>query len=165
MQQLNVLNVELKWKEETKMNKLNPPTYFFVLLIISFISHILFPIKQILISPYNYISLFLILFGTIINIWTDNLFKKAKTTVKPTHYPSYFITKGPFKISRHPMYLGMAAVLFGEAVLLGSLITFIFPIIFIILMETLFIPIEEENLQKKFGNKYLNYKNKVRRWI
>jgi protein-S-isoprenylcysteine O-methyltransferase Ste14 len=107
----------------------------------------------------------LILFGTIINIWTDNLFKKAGTTVKPTLLPKYFITKGPFKISRHPMYLGMVAVLFGEAMILGTFITFIFPIIFIILMEILFIPIEEENLQKKFGNKYLDYKNKVRRWI
>jgi protein-S-isoprenylcysteine O-methyltransferase Ste14 len=127
--------------------------------------HLLIPIKQILLSPYNYIGILLILFGTIINIWTDNLFKKAGTTVKPKLLPKYFITKGPFKISRHPMYLGMAAVLFGESILLGSLIAFAFPIIFIILMEILFIPIEEKNLQKKFGRKYLNYKKTVRRWI
>ena len=105
------------------------------------------------------------MFGIILNIWSDLLFKKKKTTVKPHKTPSLLVISGPFRISRHPMYLGMVAILLGTAILHGTLITFLFPIIFIILMEIVFISTEEKNLEKAFGEKYLNYKKKVRRWI
>ena len=63
------------------------------------------------------------------------------------------------------MYLGMNLILWGISILLGSLITFIFPIVFIILIKRLFIEFEENNLEKRFGKRYIDYKKKVRRWI
>lgn len=93
------------------------------------------------------------------------MFKKKKTTVKPFKKPTELIIIGPFKISRHPMYLGMVAVLLGVAILHGTLITLIFPVIFIVLSEKLFIPYEESNLKEVFGENYINYKNRVRRWL
>jgi len=63
------------------------------------------------------------------------------------------------------MYLGMAAILLGFAIYLGTLVTFTFPAIFIIIIETLFIPDEERKLEKIFGEKYKEYKNKVPQWI
>ncbi len=75
------------------------------------------------------------------------------------------ITSGLFKISRNPIYLGMLLILLGEAILLGSIITFIFPLLFIISTNVAVIPIEEKMLEKRFGKKYLDYKNKVGRWI
>ena len=38
-------------------------------------------------------------------------------------------------------------------------------ILLILLMELLFIPIEEKNLEQVFGTEYRDYKKKVRRWI
>jgi len=63
------------------------------------------------------------------------------------------------------MYLGMLIILIGIAILMGSLITFIFPIIFFVIINWFFIPMEEKNMEIKFGKKYSEYKNKVRRWI
>jgi protein-S-isoprenylcysteine O-methyltransferase Ste14 len=145
--------------------KIFPPTYFFILLMLSVILHFVFPIMKIIPSPYNYLGILLVLFGIIINIWADRIFKTEKTTVKPDESPDVFILSGPFKFTRNPMYLGMLSILLGVAVFLGSLITFIFPVLFIVLMNLLFIPVEEKNLQKKFGKKYIDYKKKVRRWI
>lgn len=142
-----------------------PPVYFIIFLVLSIILHFVFPIEKFIYVPYTYTGFLLIVFGGILNLWSDSLFKKSKTTVKPHEKPTSLEVSGPFRISRHPMYLGMAAILLGLAVLHGTLITFIFPIIFIILMETIFIPMEEKNLEKSFGKKYLNYKKKVRRWI
>jgi protein-S-isoprenylcysteine O-methyltransferase Ste14 len=59
----------------------------------------------------------------------------------------------------------MAAILFGTAVLLGTLIPFVFTVLFILIIETLFIPDEEERLEKIFGAEYREYKMRVRRWI
>ena len=145
--------------------KIMPPTYFIVFLILSILLHFIFPIKKIIFVPYSYFGWLFILIGTILNIWADFVFKKSKTTVKPYEIPTSFQTIGPFCISRHPMYLGMMLVLLGVGIIHGTLVSFIFPIIFIIIMEKLFIPIEEKNLEKKFGNKYTNYKKRVGRWI
>lgn len=142
-----------------------PTTYFIMFLIFSVTFSFIFPVKKIIFPPYTSFGWLLILLGIILNIWVDLLFKKKRTTVKPHEIPSSFETSGPFFISRHPMYLGMTLILFGVAILHGTLITFISPIIFIILMEKIFIPTEEKNLEKKFGKNYLNYKKKVRRWI
>ena len=147
------------------MKKIMPPTYFIIFLVLSIVLHFVFPTKKIIFYPYSQIGWLFIIFGGVLNIWTDRLFKIKKTTIKPGEKSKKLVTDGPFKISRHPIYLGMTFILFGIALLHGTLITFIFPIFFIILTEKLFIPIEEKNLEKTFGKKYLDYKKKVGRWI
>jgi protein-S-isoprenylcysteine O-methyltransferase Ste14 len=148
-----------------EQNKIMPTTFFLVFLLFSIVLHFLFPIKKFIFPPYTYTGFILIGFGAILNIWTDLVFKKKKTTVKPYEDPTALITVGPFRISRHPMYLGMFLVLSGVAVSHGTLITFVFPFVFVVLMELLFIPFEEKNVERIFGEKYLDYKRKVRRWI
>ena len=146
-------------------SKIMPPTYFYMFLLLLIGLHFVFPIKKIIFLPYSYLGIIFLVIGIILNIWSDYLLKKKKTTVKPYENPTELIVSGPFAVSRHPMYLGMMFILLGIAVFLGSLITFIFPPLFVILMEIMFIPFEEKNLEKIFGKKYLNYKKKVRRWI
>jgi len=79
--------------------------------------------------------------------------------------PNKLVTSGPFRFSRNPNYLGMALLLFGIAILLGNLSAFISPMLFVVLIDIFVIPVEEKNLEKKFGKKYLDYKNRVRRWF
>ena len=142
-----------------------PPTYFFILLFLSIGLHFIFPIKKIIFPPYTYLGFVFIAFGIVLNIWADFLLKKKKTTVKPYKNPTQLITSGSFSISRNPQYLGFAAILLGISINHGTLITFLSPIIFVILMELLFIPFEEKNLERIFRKKYLGYKKRVRRWI
>lgn len=146
-------------------NKILPPTYFLISLTLIIGLNFIFPITKIISSSYIWLGVILIFFGGVLNLWTNNVFKKVKTTVKPYEKPSTLIVSGPFRLSRHPMYLGMTAILFGMSILLGSLTPFIFPIIFVILMQTLFISTEEKNLEAVFRQKYLDYKKKVRCWI
>lgn len=145
--------------------KIMPTNYFIAFLALSIALHFLFPIKKVVYPPYTYAGFIMILFGAIMNLWTDRLFKENNTTVKPYLEPTSLITSGPFSLSRHPMYLGMASVLLGVAVNHGTIITFVFPLLFVILMETLFIPFEEETLIRTYGVDYRDYQSKVRRWI
>ena len=145
--------------------KIMPTNYFIAFLALSIALHFLFPIKKVVYPPYTYAGFIMILFGAIMNLWTDRLFKENNTTVKPYLEPTSLITSGPFSLSRHPMYLGMASVLLGVAVNHGTIITFVFPLLFVILMEILFIPFEEETLIRIYGVDYRDYQNKVRRWV
>jgi protein-S-isoprenylcysteine O-methyltransferase Ste14 len=63
------------------------------------------------------------------------------------------------------MYLGVSSLLLGIGFILGSVTSFVGFILFIILIEVIFIPEEEKNLQAQFGEEYEAYKQKVRRWI
>jgi protein-S-isoprenylcysteine O-methyltransferase Ste14 len=146
--------------------KLLPPTVFYTVFLLSVASHFVVPTVTLIRPPYSFLlGVPLILFGAILNIWADSLFKKRNTPVKPMEMPVTFVTDGPFRISRHPMYLGMVAILLGVAVVLGSILPFAFPILFVALMERLFIPLEEANLERAFGDDYRAYKKSVRRWI
>ena len=145
--------------------KLMPPMIFYSFILLTIILNLFLPIKKVIVQPYNSLGIVLILVGLLIDVWAWMLFRRKKKTLNPYKIPSKLETGGIFKISRNPMYFGMDLVLWGLSIFLGSLITLIFPIIFIVLIERLFIEFEEKNLEKRFGKRYIDYKKKVRRWI
>ncbi len=147
------------------MKKILPPSYFFICLIISAALHFLILTKQIINYPFNMIGFLFFIAGGGLNIWADQLMKKEKTTVKPFEKPAVLIQSGPFNFSRNPMYLGMALLLFGFDIILGSLMSFIGLILFVFIIESFFIPDEEKILLSQFGEEYEAYKKKVRKWI
>lgn len=146
-------------------HKILPPTYFYSSIGLSIILHFIFPIRQVIFPPWTYLGILPISFGILINIWADRLFKQNNTTENPFKVPSSLVISGPFKISRHPMYSGMVTILFGISLILGSPVPFLFPLLFFLLMEFLFIPYEEKNMERIFKNEYRAYKKKVRRWV
>ncbi len=127
--------------------------------------HFVLPIAQLVQTPYRYTGIPLIGIGLWLNIRADSLFKRKRTTVKPFEEPAALIEEGPFRISRHPMYLGMVVALLGVAIILGSLIAFLAPITFFIAMSVVFISSEEKDMGEAFGKEYLAYKARVRRWL
>lgn len=121
---------------------------------------------KIVYSPWTFLGIPLIIFGLYLNwVHVYNAFIKAKTHFDVYKKPNAFVTSGFFKISRNPTYLGMLLTLVGVSIFLGSLSTFILPIIFVMLIDIFTIPIEEKNLEKKFGKEYIDYKKRVRRWV
>ena len=145
--------------------KILPPTYFNSAIALIIIIYFIFPISEIIYFPWNLLGLLSALTGVILNLHTDNLFKKYATTVQPFEESSNLITNGMFRLSRNPMYLGMSLILLGMSIFLGSIGPFFVILIFVILMDQIFIRVEELMLEKKFGDKWLKYKNSVRRWI
>ena len=142
-----------------------PPTYFLLCLAGGIGVHFVVPIVQIIPWPYRLASLIAFLLGSWITIWTDQMFKRLGTTVKPHLDPSILITNGPFRISRHPMYLGMTMILLGVAILSGSVSAFISPIVFALIMQVQFIPLEERTMQRVFGEQFTTYQERVRAWL
>ena len=116
-------------------------------------------------APYTYLGLGVIILGVFLNIWSTKLLREKKTTVNFDETPNKLVETGPFNISRNPIYLSGFILLVGIAILLGSAITFIFPLLLLLIMDRLYIPSEEKSLEQTFGQQYLAYKQRVRRWI
>ena len=147
------------------LRKALPPTYFTISIITMLILHFCIPVQYLLHYPYTLFGILFLIAGAILNLWSDQLFKKHKTTVKPFENSTVLITHGPFRFSRNPMYLGMIFILTGLFLLLGSLSTMLVIPIFIFGIQHNFIIAEENALSKTFGQKFHNYKRQTRRWM
>jgi protein-S-isoprenylcysteine O-methyltransferase Ste14 len=92
-------------------------------------------------------------------------FRKHETTVMPYEQSSALVTDGFYEFSRNPMYVAMLLLLVGVAWLLGSAMAFLpVPLLYLVLRFRV-IPMEEGMLEETFGEEYLDYKRKVRRWL
>ena len=94
-------------------------------------------------------------------------FYKSKANINPIHLEksNVFVVNGIYRFSRNPMYLSLAGLLVAWAVYLQSAVSFLGVVLFIYLITQWQIKPEEYWLEKKFGESYLAYKKKVRRWI
>jgi protein-S-isoprenylcysteine O-methyltransferase Ste14 len=102
-----------------------------------------------------------------LDLWSLFLFLKKHTTANPMkpQNTSGIVTTGLYKISRNPMYVGLLTILTGYAVWLGSLTPFLMLPVFYALITEMQVKPEEKILEQKFGDEYLNYKNRVKRWL
>lgn len=145
--------------------RLTPDNYFVLFLALSILFHLAIPMFRLIPFPWNLTGIILIVAGIIMTIITNAALLKNRTSIQPFETPDVLITSGLFRLSRNPLYLGMGIALFGVVFTLGTLSSFISPIIFVIVLNLLIIPLEEKKLELVFGTKYLDYKTKTRRWF
>jgi protein-S-isoprenylcysteine O-methyltransferase Ste14 len=107
-----------------------------------------------------------IIVGWFIMFWPVIAFFSTRGTPVPFNPPPKLITTGPYAYIRNPMLLGMFIFMIGLGVLFGSLsLIFIFTPLFIVINILYIKAIEEKEMEKKFGSKYLEYKKRVPMFI
>lgn len=94
-------------------------------------------------------------------------YRKAHTTVDPRAgaTPSSLMTSGANSLSRNPMYVGMLGLLVANAIRLRSLRALIPAAAFGVWIDRVQIPAEEQVLAQRFGNDYVAYHRRTRRWL
>ena len=142
-----------------------PTTYLLVAIVAMVALNYLFPAVWIIPPLWNLLGIIPLAFGIIINLIADQAFHKTNTTVKPFEESTALIKEGVFRISRNPMYLGFVLVLTGIAVLIRSLAPYAIIFAFVILMDRMYIRVEERMLAEKFGTEWEDYKRSTRRWL
>jgi protein-S-isoprenylcysteine O-methyltransferase Ste14 len=147
------------------MHKLSPPTYFFGAVILAVLLHLVLPWRPLLFFPWRLFGLIPLGAGIAFNLIADRDMKRHATPVKPFEPAARLLTGGVFAISRNPMYLGMALILLGLAVLLGTVTPFLPALALPILLDRVFIEPEERMLEEQFGERFLRYSDKVSRWL
>jgi len=127
----------------------------------------LLPVHLFLSPPTNiFSSLPLLIIGASLALWTVYTFFKARGTPVPLNPPQKLVIGGLYAYVRNPMLLGWFIMLFGVGVLLNSIsLIFIFTPLFIYLNVLYVKTIEEKEMEKKFGEEYLVYKESVPMFI
>ena len=103
--------------------------------------------------------------GLLIIAFSFREFARARTTIRPDRAANALLHTGPFGYSRNPLYVAVMIVIMGVSFLVNSLwiLGMLFPLFF--LMSQTVISAEERYLESKFGQQYLDYKKRVRRWL
>lgn len=94
-------------------------------------------------------------------------FRRARTTVNPLkpESASELVTGGIYRITRNPMYLGMALVLLGWALFLSAPASLLGVVAFVAFIDRLQIRPEERAMLALFGESFRAYATRVRRWL
>ena len=147
--------------------KIPPPVYVLSIGLVMWLLHLYLPVAVLILPPWNSLGILLIVLAALVDFSSLYLFFKQRTTPNPMkpEFTTGLVVKGMYKFSRNPMYLGMLMMLFGFAVFLGKLTPFLVLPVFYFLMTEMQIKPEEKVLEDKFGDEYLDYKGKVRRWL
>jgi protein-S-isoprenylcysteine O-methyltransferase Ste14 len=90
---------------------------------------------------------------------------RHRTTIVPHHPVSTLLTGGAYRLSRNPMYTGLAIAYLGLALLFGSWWPLALWPLVILTVQQLVIHPEERYLTRRFGRAYTDYQSRVRRWL
>ena len=103
--------------------------------------------------------------GAVIAGWSLVLFRRARTTTVPGKSSVKLVTWGPYRLTRNPMYVGLAIAYLGEAGLLKQIWPFLVLPLTVAYLNWIVIPVEEAKLKEVFQDAYEQYSARVRRWI
>jgi protein-S-isoprenylcysteine O-methyltransferase Ste14 len=97
--------------------------------------------------------------------WFMRTIEKTGTPIRTDRPVPRLVTDGPFRYTRNPGYLGLAMLYAGTAVLRNALwaILLLPGVVYVIQREV--IGREERYLERTFGEEYLAYRRRVRRWV
>jgi protein-S-isoprenylcysteine O-methyltransferase Ste14 len=145
--------------------KIIPPLVYLAGIVVGAVISIWIPTKIVSSSLAWMLGGILIVCGAVLAGSAIFKFKGAGTTVRPDRAPSTLVVVGPYRITRNPMYLGLALVYVGVAIADQSIWAIILlPVVLTIIQRRAIEP-EEAFLERRFGSDYIRYKENVGRWI
>ncbi|WP_363350008.1 isoprenylcysteine carboxylmethyltransferase family protein [Methylocystis echinoides] len=108
---------------------------------------------------------FLVALALANDVWCATIFARLDTTILPHRAASRLATEGPFRFSRNPIYVSHVAIVLGLGLLLSSPFTVLLTPALAFALQKLAIEPEEQHLRAKFGDAYLAYMARTRRWL
>ena len=142
-----------------------PPLIYFGALAVGLVLHYFLPLAF-LPSGINFVlGALLIVLGLGIGFAAIVAMRRADTPPEPWEPTRALVAHGPFRFTRNPIYLAFALIYLGVTCALNAVAALALSPIALAIIHFGVIAREEKYLERKFGQAYLDYKTRVRRWI
>ncbi len=145
-----------------------PPIIFLTAIAASLVLNMVYPLPW-LAQPLSgicfVIGWLMIAAFVALNISAIRAMRQAGTTVRPDRGTDHLVTDGPFFFTRNPLYLAGTMLILGIGLVSGIMWFLLLAILAAFAVQKLAIEREEAHLQARFGDTYLDYAARVRRWI
>ena len=123
------------------------------------------PVAHITGNLAGIIGVLLMALGIFLDVWAMATLFAAKTTMLPCRCSTYLVTRGPFRYSRNPTYLGYTLMTAGIGLLSGNPWFLLTAVLAAIGTTMIAIRCEEMHLLARFGIEFERYCQRTRRWI
>ena len=145
--------------------KIPPPILALIMIVIIYLSSL--TVETFTFSYQTVLSVLVVAIGLGCAVPSFRLFANNNTTISPftPSETTALVTSGMYRYSRNPMYLGLVLLTIAATIFFGTWLGIVIIVAFIFLLNFLQIIPEEEALLDIFGEEYVEYKKKVRRWI
>lgn len=142
-----------------------PPLIYLAALAAGLLVNSIYPVRSLPRGVSRVTGLPLVLGGLLIGLLGVREMRRAQTNVDPYKPTTAIVERGPYRFTRNPLYVGMTLMYGGFSVLANALPPILLlPAVFAVMRRGV-IEREERYLEHKFGDDYLQYKGRVRRWI
>ena len=108
----------------------------------------------------------LVVLGTCLLLWCVREFHVVgKGTLAPWAPPAHLVRTGLYRVSRNPMYIAVALVLFGWALTFRSGLLLLYAVAVTVVFHGQVVLVEEPRLARAHGDEWARYKDEVPRWL
>lgn len=136
---------------------------FLVAVVLGLIFDVVFPFSFFENPIFKYGGVVLIALGSVLIYWSQ--WSSAQTAKKQIVESERNFAHGPYKYSRNPTHIGISIMTLGLGFILNSVFSIIFVVIASVVTKSIFLRKEESLLEKKYGEVYRTYKEKVGKWL
>ncbi len=142
-----------------------PPILYSGTLLVAILLHLILPLRLLPRTPAWVVGLLLVGIAIVIVTSGVRAMARARTEMDVRKPTTAIVVDGAFRYTRNPLYISLTLLYLGIAALINTLWPVLLLPILLIVMQRGVIEREERYLERKFGEEYLRYKARVRRWI
>lgn len=116
-------------------------------------------------GPLRWVGVGLVAFGAYLYVWSVVYLLRHQTSAIPGERPAHLQVSGWYGRVRHPLLLGVVAILLGEAIGFASLALLVYALSYWLWLHAFVTLREERDLREAFGDAYTAYARAVPRWL
>jgi protein-S-isoprenylcysteine O-methyltransferase Ste14 len=142
-----------------------PPLLFFGALFLGIALQLLWPVHLWPKLPARIIGAILVGLSANVAIPAFRRMRRAGTNVHPGKPTTVIVSDGPYRFTRNPIYVANTALYIGLTLLFNAFWPLVSLVPALLVLDWGVVRREERYLETKFGDAYLAYKSRVRRWL
>jgi len=113
----------------------------------------------------NVLASMFALAGVALAVSSVGNFRRSRTSIVPIRPATALVISGPYRFTRNPMYVSLAAMTIAAGLLVNSWWVMLLLVVVLLIVRVLVIGPEERYLRRRFGADYIAYTHHVRRWV
>jgi protein-S-isoprenylcysteine O-methyltransferase Ste14 len=152
-------------KDVPRLGLVRPPLVYLTSIVVGTLIHLAAPLSFVPRPLAVPLGVSLVVAAIALFYFSAAKFRAAGTPVPARKPTTAIVRSGPYRFSRNPIYLAFSVFQLGIAIWVNSLWLLATLAGALALMHFVVIPKEEQYLERRFGDEYLNYKAAVRRWL
>lgn len=117
-------------------------------------------------GPTRVLGVLMIVAGVGVMLYCTGLFARiGRGTPIPAAPPEKLVVEGPYRYSRHPIYVADVTVWLGIFLFEGHAALLLYAVLATVVVELVIVLWEEPALRRRFGSQYDAYRERVPRWL